>query len=200
MRSRMRLREVSSGVEVERLYAEEAKARQKAAGKEHGRGMPKKLVASVPQPKARDQAGSALSAEGLSTRQIADVLGVDQSTVVRDLADANASPEPSVQFEAEPPADANASHGTADPLIPPPRTSFTPPGSRPPFRSPGPRPISHASAGPLRQQAQPPTCLIRATVLTGWVRIIHFTSKDDRVSKRQSTRIVSMGGTPQDVP
>lgn len=59
----------------------------------------------------RRDAVAELSEEGMSTREIGDVLGVDQSTVVRD-AHASAGPDKfALQPEPEPEPDAHASAG-----------------------------------------------------------------------------------------
>jgi hypothetical protein len=57
------------GVLLEAEFAKQAKQRQREAGKQHGRGKPKKLVARLPQAKARD---AAAKAAGTSPRQVQD--------------------------------------------------------------------------------------------------------------------------------
>ena len=57
----------------------------------------------------RQEAAKELLAEGMSTREVGDVLGVNQSTVVRDCNDANASPDEASQDSDINTPDANAS-------------------------------------------------------------------------------------------
>jgi hypothetical protein len=67
----------------------------------------------------RREAAKELAAEGLSTREIGDVLGVDQSTVVRDANASSARKDDPVSSAKEDRRDANASPG-AEPEPPQP--------------------------------------------------------------------------------
>ena len=86
--------------------------------------------------------------QGLSTREAAEVLSVDQSTIVRSKGDANASVGTTEPDRKQPDGDANASVGTDEPGAAPPLSLATPEVEQPlsdtfpaPELPPGPHPV-----------------------------------------------------------